>query len=72
MRIEEYRGFQIHVYNNKGNRIIAEVYRKDKLIHTIQDSEEAGAHFKSHFMALEAVKDWIDYTYPQRQVDRLK
>jgi hypothetical protein len=64
MRIEEYRGFQIQIYN-KGNRVIAEVYRKDKLIHTIQDSEEPGVHFKSNFMAVEAVKDWIDSTYPK-------
>jgi hypothetical protein len=67
MRIEEYRGFQIQVYN-KGNRVIAEVYRKDKLIHTIRDSEEPGEHFRSSFMALEAVKDWIDSTYPKEKI----
>jgi hypothetical protein len=67
MRIEEYRGFQIQVYN-KGKRIIAEVYRKDKLIHTIQDSKELGEHFQSNFMALEAIRDWIDHTYPKDRI----
>ena len=67
MKIEEYRGFQIQV-NNKGNRFFAEVYRKDKLIHTIQDSEEPGEHFRSNIIAFEAAKDWIDSTYPKDKI----
>ncbi|MGD0277076.1 MAG: hypothetical protein ABSB79_13660 [Syntrophales bacterium] len=67
MRIEDYRGFQIKVHS-KGNRIIAEVYRKDKLIHTILDSEEPGQHFQSNLIALEAAKDWIDRTYPKDKI----
>jgi hypothetical protein len=50
------------------NRIIAEVYRKDKLIHTIKDSAELGEHFRSNLMALEAIMDWIDHTYPKGKV----
>lgn len=64
MNITDYRGFQIQVYN-KGVRTFAEVYRKEKLIHTIQDSDEQGEHFRSSLMALEAAKDWIDRTYPK-------
>jgi hypothetical protein len=67
MRIEEYRGLQIQVHS-KGKRIFAEVYRKDKLLHTIQDSDEPGEHFRSNFMALEAIKDWIDRTYPKGKI----
>ncbi|MGD0277507.1 MAG: hypothetical protein ABSB79_15935 [Syntrophales bacterium] len=67
MRIEDYRGFQIQVYS-KGKRIFAEVYRKDKLLHTIKDSDEPGEHFRSNFMALEAAKDWIDRTYPKDRI----
>jgi hypothetical protein len=67
MRIKDYRGFQIQVYS-KGTRIIAEVYRKEKLIHTIQNSEELGEHFRSSLMALETAKDWIDHTYPKDKI----
>ncbi|MGD0276748.1 MAG: hypothetical protein ABSB79_11985 [Syntrophales bacterium] len=67
MNINNYRGFQIQVYS-KGTRIIAEVYRMEKLIHTIQDSNEQGEHFRNNLMALEAAKEWIDHTYPKNKI----
>ena len=66
MEIREYRGFQIQVYI-KVNRISVEIYRKEKLIHTIRDSDKSGEHFKSLLMALEAAKEWIDKTYPKER-----
>ena len=67
MKISEYRGFQIQVCS-EGSRIIVEVYRKEKLIHTIQDSDEPGGRFRSNSMAIEAVRDWIDSTYPKDKI----
>ena len=67
MKISDYRGFQIQVYN-KRDHFYAEVYRKEKLIHTIQDSGEPGEYLRSNLIALESAKDWIDYTYPKDKI----
>ena len=67
MNITNYRGFQIQVYN-KGTQIIVEVYRKEKLIHTIQDSGEPDECLRSSLMAFEDAKEWIDLTYPKDRI----
>ena len=67
MKISDHRGFQIQVYH-KGERFFAEIYRMEKLIHTIQDSGELGEYLRSNLIALESAKDWIDHTYPKDKI----
>jgi hypothetical protein len=67
MRIEEYRGFQIHIYS-KDEGFFAEIHRKDKLMHTVKDPDELSGLYGSSPLAFEAAKDWIDKTYPKKMV----
>jgi hypothetical protein len=67
MRIEEHKGFQIQVHSEADN-FYAEIYRKDKLLHTIRDSGDPSYPFRSSIAAIEAAKEWIGKTYSRGKV----
>lgn len=67
MKSKEHRKFHILV-RREGDRFYAEIYRKDKLIHTVSHSAEMGGALRSGLAAIESAKDWIDHTYPVGRV----
>lgn len=67
MKISEYKGFLIQVHNSE-DKFYAEIYRKEKLLYTIRDSEEPGTPFRSSAAAAQAAREWIDRVYPMGRV----
>ncbi len=66
MKISDHRGFEIQVHR-EGDRFYAEIYRKEKLIYTV-DSEILGGSLRNSLTAVEAAKEWIDKTYPKGRI----
>jgi len=64
MKTSEYNGFQIQVHSSEDN-FYAEIYRWDKLLHTIKDSGDPATPFRSSAAAAQAAREWIDRVYPR-------
>jgi len=67
LKISEYNGFQIQVHSSE-DKFYAEIYRKEKLLHTIRDSGNPATPFRSSAAAAQAAKEWIDRVYPRGRV----
>lgn len=67
MKISEHKGFQVQVHQ-EGDSFFAEVYRKERLLKTIRDSEESGTSFRSSLAVLHAARERIDRAYPKVRI----
>jgi archaeosine-15-forming tRNA-guanine transglycosylase len=67
MQIHEHRGFNIEVHKVEEG-YVSEIYRKGQLIHTVRHDD---GQFHSYALAIEAVREWIDKTYPPGRIKYL-